>query len=239
MGVRAARRTSAQEAEPLSDVLVSGDDEPPLRPSRTRSLGVAALVLAGAAAVVVPRVVTGADPQEAVPVELALAEGSVALPRRDHAPDQGTVLGGVHVEVVNESRAAVRLLSGAVSKGDWQVAVVDDLDAAVDPGGRGRLLRPGWHAVLVLHRSIRCVTGTDHGPVPTSLAVEVEVAGRQHTASIDLRSGRAAEGGLAALLGAPERFCSPGGTAAAGTAGDAGLSFLRLWPAGTGVLPSP
>ena len=236
MGAQATRGPSARQAEPLADVLVSGADEPAWRPSRAQQLAAAALVLAGVVALAVPGTLSDDAARGAASPDLALREGATALPRRASGPVGDRVEGGVHVELVNEGSKAVRLLSGTVSPGEWQVTVVDDLDHAADPDGTGRLLRPGWHAVVVLHRSVRCSSAVDHGPVPTSLTLEVEVGGRPRTASLDLGPDR---GGLSDLLGAPERFCAAGGTAAAGTAGDPGLPFLPLWIAGTGVLPSP
>lgn len=240
MAVRAARRTSAREAEPLTDVLVSGGDDPPRRPSSRQRLGAAALLLAGVTALVVPLSRSDDGPADAAGLDLALREGSIPLPRRDAPPVQDRVEGGVHVEVVNHGATPVRLRSGSLSPGAWQVEVVDDLDASADPGGEGRLLRPGWVAMLVLHRTFPCAPGADAGPAPTSLSLDVEVEGRPRTWSVGVGPEQAAYGGrLAGLLGSAETFCAAGGTAGAATAGSPGLPFLPLWPAGAGVLPSP
>ena len=243
MGVHAARRTSAREAEPLVDVLVIGPEEPPWRPSPgRRRAGVAGLALAVLAvlAALVPAQLSGTGPQDAASVELVLPEDRVPVPRREAPPVADRVHGGVHVELVNEGGAPVRVLSAALSPGRWLAAVVDDLAPAADPRGWGRLLRPSWRAVLVLHRSVLCTPGADHGPAPTQLAVAVEVDGRERTHTLPVGRGqRAYGGGLPGLLGAPERFCVPDSSrAAAATSGDPAGPFLELWPPWTDVLPA-
>lgn len=234
MSVCAASRPSARDAEPVADVLHSGAEGPPWRPTR-RQVRSAAGALAGAglaaAALLVPPWLAGPAPAGAgaQTLPLVLRDGTVVL-RRDAAPEQGRVRGGVHVEVQNAGRRALRLTSAALVPGQWAVSVVEDAGDAAEPSGEGRFLRPGWSAVLVLHRLVDCTPGAEHGHAPTRLVLEADVDGRRLSRAIDVGPGSSGyRGGLDDALGAPAAFCAVSASSGpAATTGDPGQDFVRL-----------
>jgi hypothetical protein len=217
---------------PVPDVLASHPAGSGPRPTRRRVRvlgGVGAAAAVAAAALLVPPWLAGPAPADAGAEQapLTLRAGPVVIPRRDAPPVQGRVRGGVHVEVVNTGRRAVLVTSAALVPGTWQVDVVQDGDNAVHPERGGRFLRPGWSAVLVLHRLVDCTGAADHGPVPTRLVVRAELDDRRVSRTIDVGPAqRTYAGGLDDLLSAPEVFCAPAG--GPGTVGDPGAAFLDL-----------
>lgn len=203
MSVRASHRTLAPLAGPTSeaalDVLVGGDerDEPP---SRRVLTGIAVVVLLAGAALLLRQGPTDAGPAAgADPVRFGLHPTSVVVPRHVPPAPGRVAVAGLHLELLNTGETAVELLSVALVPGGWEVEVADR-----------HQLRPGWSAVLDLHRQVDCAPGADHGPPPRRLVVRAEVDGRAVVRTVDVGPEQAAYGGrLDDVLGSPGDACDP------------------------------
>ena len=207
MSAELPHRTSADEGDPLADVLASGDDTPAWRPTpqqRTAAIAVAAAVLV-AGAVLAQHQSDGPEP--APPPVLVLAEGAVVLPRVGAGAPPGQRHVGLQIDVVNRSSREVRLSSAELVPGPWRVEVMDDTDVPLR-SEQGRLLRPGWTATLVAHRLVDCTAVTCPGLGPRALVVDLALDGRHERQSIDVGLDQPAYGGkLHETLGRPESAC--------------------------------
>ena len=201
-------RTSADEGEPLADVLAGGADEPDWRPTpqqRTGAIAVAAAVLVTAAVLVQRQ--AGEPVEVPAPPVLVLAEGAEVIPREAAGAPPGQRHVGLQLDVVNASSQPVQLTSAELVPGRWRVEVLDDTDVPVR-AEQGRLLRPGWNATLVAHRLVDCAAVTCPGLGPRDLVVDVDRDGRHEQHHIDVGLGQSAYGGrLHGALGSPESAC--------------------------------
>ena len=201
--------TSADDGEPLADVLAGGADEPDWRPwPRQRSLAIAlAAAVAVPGAVLVQRQAVERRDAQAAPPVLVLAEGSEVLPRLGTGRPPGQLHVGLQLDVVNASGGTVVVTSAELVPGVWEVEVMDDADQRVR-SERGRVLRPGWHATLVAHRLVDCAAVTCPGLGPRDLVVDVDRDGRHEQHHIDVGLGQSAYSGrLHGALGSPESAC--------------------------------
>lgn len=208
MGAGRPHGTSADDGEPLADVLAGGADGPDGRPSpRRRTLAVALAAAVGVTgAVLVQRQAEPRDAPPAAPV-LVLSERGAVVPRLGAAPSPGQLHVGLQLEVVNASSGTMVLTSAELVPGAWEVEVVDDADHRVRSAD-GRVLRPGWNATLVAHRLVDCTAVTCPGLGPEALVVGVDVDGRHEEHHIDVGLGQVAYGGrLHAAFGHPESAC--------------------------------
>ena len=201
--------TSADDGEPLADVLAGGADEPDGRPSprqRTLAIALAAAAVVTGAVLVQGQADERRDAPPAPPV-LVLAEGGEVLRRLGAGPPPGQLHVGLQLDVVNASGGTVVLTSAELVPGAWDVDVLDDADLPLR-SEHGRVLRPGWNATLVVHRLVDCTAVTCPGLEPEALVVGVDRDGRHEEHRIDVGLGQRAYGGqLHGALGHPESAC--------------------------------
>ena len=200
MSVRAPHHAPGQGS---LDVLTGGRDAPGW--AEGWSSAARRRLLAGAVltAALVGGAVLGARPAPpgpaptADPVRFALHPRSALVPRHVPAEPGRAAVAGVHVELVHTGDTPLVLRSVSLVPGRWQVDIADR-----------HQLRPGWSAVLALHRQVECAPDADPGPAPTELVVQAEVDGRLLVRTIDVGRDQQAYGGaLDELLGSPQDVC--------------------------------
>ena len=188
---------SSRPGPPQPDLLVSGEDRP-RRPwsagrRRTAVVGVAVVLAAGAGVLVAQDRAQDERRRTAVAsqdvVQLALLDRG-----QDGAPRYGPRRPGAHLVVANTGPATVRLRSGTLVPGEWQVDVPD------------RELRAGRSVVLEVRAPATCGTAE-----PRSLRVEARSPrGRRAVVAFDLAPAQLAYGGrLDDALAAAALSCDP------------------------------
>ena len=167
---------------PSPDLLVSGEDRPPLPWSagrRRTAVGAGLLAVAVGAGVLVVQDRARDERRRTAEARQDVVRLALLAPGQDGAPRYGPRRPGVQLVVANTGPATVRLRSGTLVPGAWAVEVPD------------RELRAGRSVVLEVRPPVTCGT-----PEPRVLRVEARSpGGRREVAAFDLGPAQLAYGG--------------------------------------------
>ena len=198
-------RTSAQVAELMPDVLAGGTDRPPWHPTRRPVVAAGLVLTVGLAAAgglllrqSLPDPAPARDTTAVTGVQIALQSDAHVVPRHLPPLPGRPAQAVLRVEVVNHGALPVRLISAALVPGVWEAELIDR-----------PVMRPGWSAVLSLHRDVDCAPAAEHGRAPRDLLLVLEIGGRAASRTLDLGPGQTAyDGQLDEVLGRPLAACS-------------------------------